>query len=73
MVTDPVCFTELDPDDARARTVFRGRTYYFHSPRCREVFRSDPGVVQRLLCRRQCGENLDLSCPAEELSIVTGD
>ena len=27
----------------------------------------------QLLCRRQCGEGLELACPAEELSIVTGD
>ena len=27
----------------------------------------------QLICRRQCGENLDLACPATELSIVTGD
>jgi hypothetical protein len=26
----------------------------------------------QLVCRRQCGERLDLACPVEELSIVTG-
>ena len=42
MVTDPVCYTEIDPANAAFREEFRGHTYYFHSSRCRDVFLSDP-------------------------------
>jgi class 3 adenylate cyclase/YHS domain-containing protein len=40
-VVDPVCGMKLRRVDA-LRAVFRGRTYFFCTPRCRAVFRSDP-------------------------------
>lgn len=42
MVTDPVCFTELDEQKARLSAEFRGQKYYFDSEHCREVFERDP-------------------------------
>ena len=42
MVTDPVCFTELDEKSAKEKAEFRGHTYYFHSERCRKVFEANP-------------------------------
>ena len=43
MVTDPVCFTELEEESAEEKTEFRGQTYYFDSERCRKVFEANPG------------------------------
>jgi xanthine dehydrogenase accessory factor len=40
--TDPVCGMTVDVADARHRTTFEGRTYYFCSPGCLASFGSDP-------------------------------
>ena len=42
MVTDPVCYKQLDERSAREKAKFRGHTYYFHSERCRRVFQANP-------------------------------
>jgi Cu+-exporting ATPase len=41
-VRDVVCGMSLDPDRAPAREEYRGRTYYFCNPSCREAFRGNP-------------------------------
>ena len=42
MTTDPVCYRELDERVAEHKLRFRGKTYFFHSDRCRRVFESNP-------------------------------
>jgi len=39
---DPVCGMRVDPARAAGRHQYRGRTYYFCNPRCRERFVADP-------------------------------
>ncbi len=39
---DPVCGMEVDPAQAAGQVTYRGRTYYFCSPACREQFDKDP-------------------------------
>src|SRR6266849_3022491 len=41
-VQDVVCGMWVDPDQARGRAEYRGKTYYFCSPRCEEKFKADP-------------------------------
>jgi YHS domain-containing protein len=39
---DPVCGTDVDPEGAPARSVYRGVTYFFCTRICRDEFESDP-------------------------------
>ena len=42
-MTDPVCGMTVDPATARGGShVYRGTTYYFCSPGCRQKFAADP-------------------------------
>jgi YHS domain-containing protein len=41
-VVDPVCGMKIDKAQARATSEFRGETYYFCSPNCKELFDKDP-------------------------------
>jgi P-type Cu+ transporter len=42
MVTDPVCGMRIDSDDAAATAEYEGKTYYFCSEVCHDVFVADP-------------------------------
>lgn len=42
MVTDPVCGMKIDGDEAAGTAEYEGRTFYFCSEACREVFEADP-------------------------------
>jgi YHS domain-containing protein len=42
MVTDPVCGMKIDEDDAAATAEYEGKTYYFRSQVCHDVFMTDP-------------------------------
>jgi Cu+-exporting ATPase len=39
---DPVCRLEIDLDDAASQETFAGRTYFFCSEDCAELFRENP-------------------------------
>ncbi len=39
---DPVCGMELHEPDATGTSVYEGKTYYFCSPDCKEVFDEEP-------------------------------
>ena len=39
---DPVCGMKVKPEKAAATRVYKGQTYYFCVPGCREVFDADP-------------------------------
>lgn len=41
-VLDPVCGMYVDPQKARGLAEYKGKTYYFCSPRCVERFRAEP-------------------------------
>jgi Cu+-exporting ATPase len=41
-VKDPVCGMDVDPHDAKHRSDYHGRPYYFCSARCKERFEADP-------------------------------
>jgi YHS domain-containing protein len=41
-VTDPVCGMAIDSDKALKRETWQGKTYYFCSKSCHEMFRSAP-------------------------------
>lgn len=42
MATDPVCGMEVDPEEAPAKTEYKGETYYFCCPPCKESFEKEP-------------------------------
>jgi YHS domain-containing protein len=42
LLRDPVCGTEVDPEGAPARSVYRAITYFFCTHACRIEFESDP-------------------------------
>jgi YHS domain-containing protein len=42
MTTDPVCGMQVDPQTARERREYGGRTFYFCSAGCRERFEQNP-------------------------------
>jgi len=41
-VIDPVCGMTIDPSRAAGTSTFRGETYFFCSPRCKEKFDAEP-------------------------------
>jgi YHS domain-containing protein len=40
--TDPVCHMQVDQNTATAQTEYKGRTYYFCAPGCKEKFEKNP-------------------------------
>lgn len=42
VVTDLVCGMEIDPNTAKFKSEFKGKTYYFCSPSCKQQFDNDP-------------------------------
>lgn len=42
MVTDPVCGSEVNPQDTEVQSEKEGEMYYFCSIDCRESFERDP-------------------------------
>ena len=39
---DPVCGMKVKKEDAAATSQYRGVTYFFCSPQCKETFDADP-------------------------------
>ena len=42
MPIDPVCGMEVAPENAAAKSVYKGKIYYFCSPMCKTEFEKDP-------------------------------
>ncbi|MEM0020696.1 MAG: YHS domain-containing protein [Fervidicoccaceae archaeon] len=40
--TDPVCGMKVDTSKTKHKTIYKGRTYYFCSERCRKAFEEKP-------------------------------
>ncbi len=41
-VVDPVCKMKVDPERAPAKAEYKGKTYYFCAPGCKEAFVKNP-------------------------------
>jgi YHS domain-containing protein len=41
-VRDPVCGMEVDPNTATEAVEYKGKTYHFCGPSCKEAFEKDP-------------------------------
>ncbi len=68
MAKDPVCGMDVDPGAAAGESAFRGATYYFCSPHCKEKFDRDPGTVLRGASRSGSVEQnmRDMDIPAPD-------
>lgn len=42
MAKDPVCGMEVDPATAAGKSEYKGQTYYFCAPGCKQAFDKDP-------------------------------
>ena len=42
MATDPVCGMTVDENSAEATSTYKGKTYYFCSEDCKEIFDEQP-------------------------------
>jgi Cu+-exporting ATPase len=42
MTKDPVCGMDVQPEQAAGQSEFKGRTYYFCCPACKQKFDQDP-------------------------------
>jgi len=42
MAKDPVCNMEVDEATASAKTEYKGKTYYFCCPPCKDAFDKEP-------------------------------
>lgn len=42
MVIDPVCLKRLTERQKSYKAEYRGNTYYFECPRCKELFEENP-------------------------------
>jgi len=42
MVKDPVCLMNVDERKPTATAVYKGKTYYFCSAGCKELFEKEP-------------------------------
>jgi P-type Cu+ transporter len=43
MPIDPVCHMEVNEKTAAAKSVYKGKTYYFCAVGCKKTFDKDPG------------------------------
>lgn len=53
MKKDPVCYMEVDPKSATEKSEYKGKTYYFCSPRCKQQFDED---AERYVGHKTWGE-----------------
>jgi YHS domain-containing protein len=42
MVIDPICLMEIDENNAPAKSVYKGQTFYFCNDNCKMKFEEDP-------------------------------
>jgi YHS domain-containing protein len=56
MVEDPVCGTQLDPDEVEFTSEYRGQIYYFCSDDCKMQFDGDPGAFSGKLAQEDYGD-----------------
>lgn len=42
MALDPVCKMEVDESEAQWTSQYKGKTYYFCAPGCKDFFDADP-------------------------------
>ena len=42
MIKDPVCDMKISGETARAKSIYKGKTFYFCSVFCKQMFDRDP-------------------------------
>jgi len=42
MAIDPICLMEIDEQEAPAKSVYNGQTFYFCNESCKKKFEEDP-------------------------------
>ncbi len=42
MATDPICKMEVDEKTATLKSEYKGKTYYFCAPGCKQAFEQNP-------------------------------
>ncbi len=47
MTKDPVCGMDINENQAKAKTDYKGRTYYFCSDSCKQKFEKNPSSTQK--------------------------
>lgn len=47
MAKDPVCGMDVDEKTAAGKSVYKGQTYYFCAPGCKQAFDRDPEKYAR--------------------------
>jgi Cu+-exporting ATPase len=52
MVADPVCGMQVDEKHAKAKAEHEGRTYYFCSEGCKQMFQESPEKYMKEKQRR---------------------
>jgi YHS domain-containing protein len=48
MVKDPVCKMDVDEKEAKYKSDYKGRTYYFCSSSCKKAFEKEPGKYVKM-------------------------
>ncbi len=62
-VLDPVCGMNIDPAEAAGQSLYRGTTYFFCSPSCKERFDADPERYLSPDNRQPATGNRIYTCP----------
>jgi P-type Cu+ transporter len=63
-MTDPICDMNVDPGSAAGQADYNGRTYYFCSTHCRNLFQTDPATY---LAAAEARRSAQTSAPQSEL------
>lgn len=42
MAIDPICKMEVDEENAKFKSTYKGKTYYFCAPGCKKTFDENP-------------------------------
>lgn len=59
IAVDPVCRVEVNTEDTKFISEYRGRTYYFDSPGCQQEFENDPEAYAEPILERVYDEHGD--------------
>ncbi len=71
MTIDPVCGMEVGPEDAAGRSEYRGETYYFCNPRCKERFDADPAQFVGASQEQEQGGAETIQLPIEGMTCAS--
>ena len=63
LVVDPVCGMTIDPADAAGSSEYKGQTFYFCIPECKEKFDSDPEAYLAPRREQAARPGVEWTCP----------